>query len=584
MRADIAAIKADILAAAGDMVASRDLTPGNKRFHDARYRLYAIAAKPADAETLQSLSADAEVRAAAADIFPLSCRAGIAEECATARELLARNTLSSDDIYAAYYGDIYKALMDAEMEFLSTLAPRHAYYVGGGAMPVPALLLVLKAGLRVTLVDADAESCALAAALAARLGIADLLRVTQSRAEEADYSAGGLVWIANWVGNKEAIFHRVNQFAGVSHVIARTAAEGTLSFVINDAVDACAVCKSGYDVAHRTARTDGVSLTSLIFKNNARALPARAGRKVDSVLELIGNTPLLRLDPAKTGLKNVEVYAKLEHLNPFGSVKDRTALAMLGPHIGQIAADGKRVLELSSGNAARALQAIAALHGTSLETVSNRIRLPETRKLLQLQGATVTPIGDAPDAYAALNIVDQKARDEADRYFYTDQYRNAANVGTHADNTGREILEDLGRVDYFFGAIGTAGSSVGVARTLKTANPALDISGVVSGTEDFIPGIRHLGEIFDIGPFDEKFYNRMIGCTAQEAIDGVLGLIRRYGVMAGPSSGAACHAALTYLRGIDASLTEKKTAVFLVCDRVEPYLSYLEERRPDLFK
>lgn len=592
---DIGAVRQSILDAANDIVQSVDLTPANRIFHDARYSLYSIAASEPSSDVLQGILQDPDVRDAARKIFPIACRAGILEECTTARALLARDTLDFDDIYAAYYGDVYQTLMNDELAFLDTLPapdtarPLSAFYVGGGAMPVPAMLMVLRLGYDVTVIDPHAESCDLARALAKRLGIADKLRVIQQPGERADYTGCDYVWIANWLQNKEAIFARIHQYANVSHVIARSAPDNSFSFVINDRIDEKALCAQGYAVAFRSEKRANLSLVSVIFRNLAQgaALP-RQSRKIESMTEVIGNTPILHLDPAKTGLRNIDVYAKLEHLNPFGSVKDRTALAMLAPHMDDITANGKKVLELSSGNAARALQAIASMHGTVLETVSSRIRLAETRKLLQLQGAIITPLDpaevDPTDAYSALHIVDRKARDEADRYFYTDQYRNGANVDTHSDTTGREITEDLGAVDYFFGAIGTAGSSVGIARSLKAANAQLDISGVVSGAEDFIPGIRHYGEIFNVGPFEESFYSRILPCTAQESIDGVLDLIRHYGVMGGPSSGAAYHAAMAYLRSVDAQLTSRKKAVFIVCDRVEPYLSYIEERRPSLFE
>lgn len=293
----------------------------------------------------------------------------------------------------------------------------------------------------------------------------------------------------------------------------------------------------------------------------------------------------MELDKRKTGLRNITLYAKLEHLNPYGSIKDRTALGMLQGHIERLSVEKKTVLELSSGNAARGLQAIASIHGATLETLSNRIRVTEMQKILKLQGARITPIGalDPEDAYAALRKVDRKAADEKDAYFYTDQYRNPANEETHYALTGQEILEDVGAVDYFIGAIGTAGSTVGISRRLQRANSALDITGVVSEKEDFIPGIRHKDEIFDVGPFKEDRYHRILDVTAQEAIDGVIDLVRQYGIMAGPSSGATYRAALKFLRSIDAGLEAPTKAVFVVFDRVELYLSYLEARRPDLF-
>lgn len=310
-------------------------------------------------------------------------------------------------------------------------------------------------------------------------------------------------------------------------------------------------------------------------------------RIVGHMADLIGNTPLLRMDPVKTGLKNIELYAKLEHLNPFGSIKDRTAQGMIGPYLEDISKDGREILELSSGNAARGLQALASIAGIGMETVSSRIRVTEMRKALQLQGARITPIDhlvDPTDAYSALKIVDAKAKRENQQYFYTDQYRNPNNDGTHYETTGREIAEDMGSVDYFIGSVGTAGSTMGISKRLLETNCDLDITGVISEKDDFVPGIRHKDEIFDVGPFDEHRYNRLIDITAQESIDGILSLVRDYGVMAGPSSGATYVAAMRHLKQVDDTLLSPKKAVFVVCDRVEMYFSWIEERRPELFR
>lgn len=353
---------------------------------------------------------------------------------------------------------------------------------------------------------------------------------------------------------------------------------------------------------------DPMQLSSPVYKGTERSVPApypdkgydnvTALRKplpvdrtltrkvVDCMSELIGNTPMLRLDPKKTGLKNIELYAKLDHLNPFGSIKDRTAKGMLSPHLETIKQNGQSILELSSGNAARGLQAIASIHGIQLETVSNRIRVEEMRDMLSLQGAKISPMPegvDSSDAYAALHAVDDIARDQSQAYFYTNQYRNPNNDGTHYATTGQEILDDLGHVDYFIGSIGTAGSSVGISSKLKEGNPELDITGVISEKDDYVPGIRHKDEIFNVGPYKENLYHRLVDIDVQEAIDGILGLVRDYGVMAGPSSGATYMAALKYLRSIDDLQTAPKTATFIVCDRVEMYFSWIKARRPEIF-
>jgi cysteine synthase B len=503
--------------------------------------------------------------------------------------LLEIGNLSFDMLYDRYYGGVYQALMDDEMAWFARQpegAPRHIAYIGGGAMPVPAMLMAKKMGVRVTIVDPHTESCMLAMSLLQRLGLSHLVSVMNCGGDQADLSGVTAVWIANWIDDKMPIFRNIHDFPNVKYVVARSAPKNTLSFVINDELD-CGLCGKDFELLHTTDKRADLSLVSMIFQNGQCGSKAEARPVVvDTMTDLIGNTPMLRLDPARTGLKNIELYAKLEHLNPFGSVKDRTAFGMLGPHIRKIAAEGKEVLELSSGNAARALQAIAGMHGTKLETVSGRIKVDEMRKILQLQGATVTPINhlvDLNDAYAALDLVDAKAADEQDKYFYTDQYRNPANDGTHYAATGREIVRDIGPVDYMIGSVGTAGSTVGISRQLMQANEKLQTVGVVSEPDDFIPGIRHRGEIFDVGAFREDYYAALMGISAQDAITGLLDLARNYGVMCGPSSGAAYMAALRYLKERDGQAGAPQKAVFIVCDRVELYLSYIEARRPDIF-
>lgn len=619
---DLDSLRDDILSAAHTMLEAVQGGAANDDFHEARYRLYDIATRDIKPETFMSLVNDPEIQAVAKRIFPVSCQAGVVEECTIARELLLNPNLTFGHIYRNYYGEIYKVLMEDEMSFLQAqpcidMQKERVAYIGGGALPIPAILLAQHTGCHVTIVDPHPESCELARDLIKRISMDHLIDVAQEFGETYDYSNDTLIFIANWIVSKNEILGRLSEYTNLKYCIFRTAAEQSLSFIINDLIELSDVYDLGFGLEHRTKKRPDVSLESLILSlpgaheeitddeaqiNARKQMPEvgeddvtfcammheqnkRTTRVIDSMTDLIGNTPMLRLDPAKTGLKNIEVYAKLEHMNPFGSIKDRTAWAMLKPHIANIKDKGKSVLELSSGNAARGLQAVAAIHGVQLETVSNRIRVKEMMNALIMQGAKISPITevDPSDAYSALHFVDDKATAEKEEYYYTDQYRNPANDGTHYSQTGREILEDIGAVDYFFGSVGTAGSSVGISRRLKEANADLDITGVISEKEDYIPGLRHKDEIFEIGPFDEKLYSRIEAVTTLEAIDGMIELSRDYGVMAGPSSGATYMAAIKHLREIDATLDQPVQAVFIVCDRMEMYFSWIAERRPDLF-
>jgi cysteine synthase/rhodanese-related sulfurtransferase len=308
--------------------------------------------------------------------------------------------------------------------------------------------------------------------------------------------------------------------------------------------------------------------------------------------EVIGDTPLVRIDEAVHGLRHIDLYAKMELLNPFGSVKDRAAWNMVRPRLRQAAERGDTVVELSSGNTAKALAVIAGMHGLSFRSVTNRMKVPEVKDLLLLLGAEIDELPgqaeclDPADAEDPLTRMYQMITAGDAGFLHTDQYFNDLNTEAHARGTGPEIVADLGgrAPDYFIACVGTAGSSTGVARVLRRHNPAVTVVGLVAAKSDFIPGIRNIDEVHEVGLFDPGVYDAIEQVSADEAIDGLLTLVRRCGTLAGPTGGGAYQGAVRYLRHLDAELTERRTAVFIVCDRVESYLSYLRERRPELFR
>ncbi|WP_279582541.1 hypothetical protein [Fodinicola feengrottensis] len=116
---------------------------------------------------------------------------------------------------------------------------------------------------------------------------------------------------------------------------------------------------------------------------------------------------------------------------------------------------------------------------------------------------------------------------------------------------------------------------------MREKNPALKTIGVVSTKYDFIPGIRSANELWDVGLFDRGFYEKIVAVDSADAVDGAVQLARRYGVLAGPTSGATYFAAVEHLRGEPSA--ERRKAVLIVCDRLEWYLSYVRKRRPEIF-
>ncbi len=307
------------------------------------------------------------------------------------------------------------------------------------------------------------------------------------------------------------------------------------------------------------------------------------------ITELIGNTPLLKIDPKVHGLKNIDLYAKLEFYNPFGSVKDRIGWAMIKDDLQSIKEKNQTILESSSGNTAKVLQAIASIYGIPFKTITNRIKVPEVKAILQVMGAEIEQLPgksecpDPTDPNDPLTYIDNIVTQNQDKYYYTTQYTNEKNIEVHYATTGKEITDDLSKVDYFFGGLGTTGSTRGTAMYMKKQNPELISVGIVSSADDYIPGIRTITEMWEVGLFDKEFYESIEEVDSRRSIDAMLTLIRQCGILAGPTSGASFEGTLQYLKKIDSQLTEKKTAVFVACDRFEYYISYIKERKPEVF-
>lgn len=307
------------------------------------------------------------------------------------------------------------------------------------------------------------------------------------------------------------------------------------------------------------------------------------------ITELIGNTPLLRLDPARHGLAGVNLYAKLESCNPFGSVKDRIAWGMIRDDLGEITRRGQTLIEASSGNTAKALQVLAVMHGLRLRVLTNRVKVAEVRDVLELLGGELEELpglSECPDPTVPNDVfsaIEKLMAENPGAFYHTSQYTNPANIRTHHDTTGQEISDDIGTVNYLFGGLGTTGSTRGAATFLRAANPQLQTIGIVSTKEDFIPGIRSESELWDVGLFERGFYAEIMPVRSADAIDATLDLACRHGVLAGPTSGATYWAAQEYLRCNPVPPGPPRRAVIIVCDRLEPYLSYVRQRRPELF-
>ncbi len=308
-----------------------------------------------------------------------------------------------------------------------------------------------------------------------------------------------------------------------------------------------------------------------------------------NIIDLIGNTPILEIDKKITGLKNINLYVKLELFNPFGSLKDRAALSMLKNNIKDIKEKGKTVIESSSGNTAKALQILCSINDIKFKTITNRIKLNETRNVLKIAGAEIEELPgisecpDPSDPNDPIAYIERIVSNEPDKYYHTSQYTNLDNPRIHYETTGKEIYNDIGNVDYFFGTLGTTGSSRGCIEFLREKNNELKKVGIIAEKGDYIPGIRNKDEMNEVGIFEKDLYDDIVTVNSMEAIEYMLILNRKCGVLGGPTSGAAFKGTLDYLRKIDDKCETNSNAVFIACDRVEWYVSYIEKRRPDIF-
>jgi cysteine synthase B len=310
---------------------------------------------------------------------------------------------------------------------------------------------------------------------------------------------------------------------------------------------------------------------------------------VSSITDLIGNTPLLLIPQEVHGLHNVQLYAKLELYNPFGSVKDRIAWQFLRPELSRLVQGKMGLIENSSGNTAKAIAAIAGMHKIPFRLVSSMVRVQETKDILALLGVELEEVPGALNCFDPKDpndpqyLIQKHVAASGGTLMFTSQFTNEKNPATHYETTGAELEADLGRVDFLCSGLGTSGSTLGIAQRLRQSNRGLVSLGITAGKNDFIPGLRTMEQLWEAGFFRKDAYDDFLVVESREAIEGMLHLIRRCGLLCGPSAGANYAGTIRYLQKISDSFKEPKTAVFIACDRVEWYLSYIKERRPELF-
>ena len=291
----------------------------------------------------------------------------------------------------------------------------------------------------------------------------------------------------------------------------------------------------------------------------------------ESVLDLIGNTPLVdvsRLSPNP----NVRIIAKLENQNPFGSVKDRIAKAMVedAEKHGRLM-PGQTIVEPSSGNTGIALAAIAQIKGYPIKILMPTSVSIERRQMLDIFGAEVilTPGEEGSNGAVARAI--EMAKQNPDWCFLY-QYANDANARAHYEGTGPEILRDCPEITHFVAGLGTSGTLMGTGRFLKENKPGVKIIAVEPPIGESVEGLRNLDEGYVPPLFDSwhgfDILDRKRVVRPRESIEWTRRLVQECGIFSGISAGAALAGAAKV-----ASEIEEGTIVFIVCDGGWKYLS-----------
>jgi len=303
------------------------------------------------------------------------------------------------------------------------------------------------------------------------------------------------------------------------------------------------------------------------------------GQIAKSLIDLIGNTPLVELSGIETELKlKAHIIAKLEYLNPLRSVKDRTALAMIerAERKGLI---GKNttIIEPTSGNTGIGLAYISAIRGYKLILAMPDAMSIERRTLLRALGATLVLTPAHEGMSGAIRKANELAQEIGDAYI-PQQFENPANPEIHRLTTGEEIIRDTeGKVDIFVSGIGTGGTITGVGQTLKKYNPKVKIVGVEPYTSSVLSGerpgphkIQGIGAGFKPVVLDTTVYDEILRIKDDEAFAAGRLLARKDGILTGISSGAAVAASVKLSLRPE---NEGKNIVVLLPDTGERYLS-----------
>jgi len=303
-----------------------------------------------------------------------------------------------------------------------------------------------------------------------------------------------------------------------------------------------------------------------------------------SVLDLIGNTPLVGFKRIDAELGGVKVFGKAEWANPGGSVKDRAALSMIldGERRGTLTRD-KILVDATSGNTGIAYAMICAERGYRVKLALPKNASEERKQTLRAYGADLVLTDPTEGTDGAQRFVKKLVDNDPGKYFYPDQYNNPANWRAHYETTAMEIWRQTdGQVTHFVSGMGTSGTFMGVTRRLKELNPAIQcISMQPNSPLHGLEGMKHMASALVPGIYDPNLADEQIEVATEDAHRMVLRLAREEGILVGVSSGGNLVAAMNV-----AEKLKEGVVVTIFCDSAAKYLSedFWHETAPPSFE
>jgi len=295
-----------------------------------------------------------------------------------------------------------------------------------------------------------------------------------------------------------------------------------------------------------------------------------------SLVERIGNTPLLRLDAFTADLPGIALLGKAEWYNPGGSVKDRAASNIVAEarKSGQLR-PGKGLLDSTSGNTGIAYAMLGAAEGFPVTLCMPENVSRERKQILHGYGANILYTDPADGSDGSIRLARELAAKHPDQYFYADQYSNDANWKAHYHGTANEIWQQTqGRITHFVSMLGTSGTFVGTTRRLKELNPAVQcISLQPDSSFHGIEGAKHMATAIVPKIYDPSLADQDLEISTEDSYAMARQMSRRAGLLVGISAAAAVVGCLKIARGLELKRNQEAVIVTILCDSGDKYLS-----------